>query len=70
MADFKKMYFKMFNAASGAIEALRDGRDGAALRGLIAAQRECEDLFIETEPDIAVERRPIVIEIPPRGGKK
>ena len=41
MADYKKMYLTMFNAAEDAINALENVR-----QALINAQRECEELYI------------------------
>ncbi len=41
MADYKKMYLTMFNAAEDAINALENVR-----QALINAQRDCEELYI------------------------
>ena len=37
MADYKQMYLKLLNATENAMETL------------IAAQRQCEELYIQTE---------------------
>ena len=43
MADYKEMYLKMFRASEQAIKLL------------ISAQRECEDLYISSpEPELQV----------------
>ncbi len=52
MADYRKMYTTMFNAASDAIEAIREHRNDFALCELKVAQQECEEIFIGTEPYI------------------
>lgn len=56
MADYRKMYFKLFNAASDAVAKIKQQEYDCALSALIKAQRETEDLFIETEPSITVGR--------------
>ena len=40
MADYKQMYLKLLNATENAMEML------------IAAQRQCEELYIQTEEQI------------------
>ena len=40
MIDFKKMYFRLFNYVTDAIEMLQE------------AQRDCEAAYVESEPDI------------------
>ena len=50
MPDYKKMYFTLFRAAKEAIKIL------------IAAQRECEEMYL-TAPESSI------TEVPPPGGK-
>lgn len=59
MPDYKTMYLKLFNAAEDAINVAE--RVAAELEStaeaLIAAQRECEEMYIsdpEEEPDLKV----------------
>lgn len=70
MADYQQMYRKMFNAATDAIEAIRERKDDVALSKLIVAQQECEEVFIETDPDISLQPKPNVVEIPIPKDKK
>lgn len=54
MGIYKKMYLKIFNSVTDAINALRRADSAEAKRLLTAAQRECEELFTnagETQPD-------------------
>lgn len=48
MADYKSMYLHLFNAATDAIELIRAGKTDEAEKRLMAAQQECEDIYIET----------------------
>ena len=43
---YEKMYYKLFNAVSDAIEALEHQQYGTARFVLISAQQETEELFI------------------------
>jgi len=59
MPDYKKMYLKMFNAAEDAINAAEQA--AAVLektaKALIAAQQECEEMYIsgaDDEPELEV----------------
>ena len=45
MADYKKMYLRLFNEVTDALEKL----DGIS-ENLKRAQQDCEDIFIETSP--------------------
>lgn len=49
MPDYEKLYHRMFNAATDALRALDQGKAPAAKRILIAAQRQAEEDYINTE---------------------
>ena len=49
MPDCEKLYHRMFNAATDALRALDQGNAPAAKRILIAAQRQAEEDYINTE---------------------
>lgn len=49
MDVYKKMYLRLFNQVTDAIELLKQNRRVEAVNTLIDAQLECEDLFIEAE---------------------
>ena len=46
-ADYKKMYFTLFNAVTDATEELVKLNIGNAKSILIAAQEKCEDMFLD-----------------------
>ena len=46
---FKKMYLHLFNRVTDALRALEDGDPAAARALLIAAQQECEELYLDGE---------------------
>ena len=46
---YKKMYLKLFNAVTDAVELLSKGKFLAARTLLIEAQRDCEELYITQE---------------------
>lgn len=48
MADYKSMYLHLFNAVTDAIELIRVGKTDEAEKRLMAAQQNCEDIYIET----------------------
>ena len=57
MADYKKMYFTLFNKVTDAIDMLEDTGDiklkkvSDAIEILKDAQIECEDIYIDTDED-------------------
>ena len=57
MADYKKMYFTLFNKVTDAIILLEDESDtrfenvSIAVEVLKNAQIECEDIYINTEKE-------------------
>lgn len=57
MADYKKMYFTLFNKVTDAIILLEDENDikfekvSIAVEVLKNAQIECEDIYINTEKE-------------------
>ena len=57
MADYKKMYFTLFNKVTDAIDMLEDTGDiklkkvSDAIEILKDAQIECEDIYINTDED-------------------
>ena len=46
---FKKLYLHLFNRVTDALEALEAGEPQKARALLIAAQRECEELYVAGE---------------------
>lgn len=48
---YKKLYFMMFNRMTGAVNALKEGRNDDALRALQGAQEGAEQIFIENGED-------------------
>lgn len=50
MSNCQRLYLKMFNAATDAIEFIRAGNSLAAVERLVSAQRECEQLYIDADP--------------------
>ena len=50
MHVYKKMYLRLFNRVTDAIELLRHGCTEQALQSLIAAQQETEEIYI-SEPE-------------------
>ncbi len=54
MADYRRMYLRLYDAVERALEVMESNPDAkqAVLLGkalLINAQQECEDIYIETE---------------------
>jgi len=49
MADYKRMYTTMVDAAEQAIELMNIGDYCGARRLLINAEQEAEDIFVETD---------------------
>ena len=55
MVDYKKMYFKLFNAITDAIEEIKEiqekGEDNCckAIEILILAQQKTEEMYIEAD---------------------
>ncbi len=47
MQVYKKMYLRLFNRVTDAIELLRKNDSEKALSLLIAAQQETEEIFLE-----------------------
>lgn len=54
---YKQMYLRLFNAITDAISALITGHTGAAVSGLIQAQRETEKMYLEDAPQEKRKRR-------------
>ena len=44
---FKTLYLHLFNRVTDALEAIRSGDSGRAAEILIAAQRECEEMYLD-----------------------
>lgn len=44
--DYQKLYLHLFNAVTDALEELSQMNFGKARADLIAAQQECEELYI------------------------
>ena len=49
--DYKKLYFHLFNAATGAIEAIERQNYGQAAALLIAAQQETEEMYMAEDDE-------------------
>ena len=49
MVNFEKLYHKMFNACTDAIALMGEGKTAAAQALLIAAQQDCEEMYIEVK---------------------
>ena len=50
MRVYKKMYLRLFNRVTDAIELLQRGSAEQAMQALIAAQQEAEEIFL-SEPE-------------------
>ena len=46
---YQKMYCRMFNAATDALEAMGRQNFGTARDILISAQQSCEEIYMESE---------------------
>lgn len=53
MIDYQKLYTRMFNAATDALEALENRNIGTAGDILRTAQQDTERLYIEAEEESA-----------------
>lgn len=51
MPDYKKMYFRLFNAATDAIRLIEAGELFSAKERLIFAQQETEEMYISAEDE-------------------
>ena len=51
MVDYKKMYYIMIDASERAITAISQQNYGLAKKTLIRAEREAEELYIDTAAD-------------------
>ncbi len=51
MPNYEKMYFRLFNAVSDAIEEMDRCKYCAASEILIKAQLTCEELYLQAEDD-------------------
>jgi len=49
MTDYKKLYYKLFNAVTDALEALEQLNVGQAKELLLRAQQETEELYLSEE---------------------
>lgn len=54
MADYRRMYLRLYDAVERALEVMESNPDAkqAVLLGkalLINAQQECEDIYVDTE---------------------
>ena len=47
MEIYKKMYLRLFNAVTDALEAIQNKEDAAAV--LIKAQQDCEEMYINAD---------------------
>ena len=48
MPDYKRMYLLLFNAITDALSMVERGKLAAAIETLRRAQRETEEMYIET----------------------
>ena len=48
---YRKMYTRMFNAATDALEMIEQQNFGKAREILIAAQQACEEIYMEEEEE-------------------
>ena len=44
---YRKMYYRLFNAISDALEEMEQQNYGQAKERLIAAQQECEEMYLQ-----------------------
>ncbi len=51
MVDYKKLYYIMVDASERAITAMTQQNYGLAKKTLIRAEREAEELYIDTAED-------------------
>ena len=51
MPDYRKLYTLLFNAVTDAVEELEGLNVGRAKKLLIAAQRQAEEQYLESEED-------------------
>lgn len=57
MVDYKKMYFKLFNAITDALDAIyemhlnRDDNYEKAINILVSVQRETEEIYMDSDGD-------------------
>ena len=51
MVDYKKMYYIMIDTSERAITAISQQNYGLAKKALIRAEREAEELYIDTAED-------------------
>ncbi len=49
--DYQKLYFHLFNAVTDALEAMDTMRLAAARRILVDAQRQTEELYMDSEEE-------------------
>ena len=49
MVDYQKLYYKLFNAATDALEALEQMNVGQAKELLRCAQQETEELYLSED---------------------
>ena len=47
MVDYESLYHKLFYACTDVIELIGEGKANAAQAALIAAQQDCEEMYIE-----------------------
>lgn len=69
LADYKQMYISLFHAVTDALEQLQTGNLIDAEYALKKAQVKCEELFMETEPDIEVANTKKIINIHNKEGR-
>ena len=46
---YSKMYYRLFNAVTDALEEMAQQNYGAARQILVAAQRDCEEIYLDGE---------------------
>ncbi len=51
MPNYEKMYYRLFNAATNAVEALAENNYGKAKEILIEAQRAAEEAYLNAEEE-------------------
>lgn len=54
MANYKKMYYSLFNSITDALNEMEHNNYRLAERVLKTAQEKSEELFVETEPNIRI----------------
>jgi len=51
MADFEKMYYKLFNSMTDVLELIREKKYLKAEETIISAQRTAEEMYIDEDAE-------------------